>query len=219
MLSKKSIIQTKILDAAEIEFGSHSFESSSLRRITKSAGVNLAAANYHFGSKEALYGEVLLRRVQPINRRRLELLDQAILAHGKEPIPLETALDAFVRPVFETLGTEKGGESFLRILSRSFHGHHAFVRELLAREFDPIVKRFMQELRRTLPAESAENLLWGFLLSTGAMLFVAAHQSDLESITHGVCRASDFDRIVARIVGFATRGLTPPTAHTEAIHP
>jgi AcrR family transcriptional regulator len=33
----------------------HGFEATSLRQLTSSAGVNLAAVNYHFGSKEELF--------------------------------------------------------------------------------------------------------------------------------------------------------------------
>ena len=48
----------RILDAAESLFLDHGFEGTSMRMITAQAEVNLAAANYHFGSKEALIQEV-----------------------------------------------------------------------------------------------------------------------------------------------------------------
>jgi AcrR family transcriptional regulator len=44
----------RILDAAERLFAREGFHSTSLRMLTKEAGVNLAAVNYHFGSKEEL---------------------------------------------------------------------------------------------------------------------------------------------------------------------
>ena len=44
----------KILDAAERLFAEHGFASTSMRDITTEADVNLAAVNYHFGSKLAL---------------------------------------------------------------------------------------------------------------------------------------------------------------------
>jgi len=46
--------RTRILDAAEELFMQQGFEGTSMRLLTAKAGVNLAAVNYHFGSKHAL---------------------------------------------------------------------------------------------------------------------------------------------------------------------
>ena len=54
----------------------HGFEATGLRSITAAAGVNLAAVNYHFGTKEELFESVLTRRLDPMNQERLQLLDQ-----------------------------------------------------------------------------------------------------------------------------------------------
>src|SRR3977135_1202898 len=64
----------RILDAAEQLFMKHAFEATSLRQLTSAAGVNLAAVNYHFGSKEELFQAVLTRRLDPMNQERVEIL-------------------------------------------------------------------------------------------------------------------------------------------------
>mgnify|MGYP000184469773 CR=1 FL=1 len=46
--------RSRILDAAEVLFMEHGFDGTSMRMITSQAGVNLAAVNYHFGTKELL---------------------------------------------------------------------------------------------------------------------------------------------------------------------
>ena len=56
--------RNRILDAAQALFVAHGFEATSMRMITGDAGVNLAAVNYHFGSKDALV-DAVLRGVQP----------------------------------------------------------------------------------------------------------------------------------------------------------
>lgn len=43
---------TRILDTAEVLFAERGFAETSLRNITSKARVNLAAVNYHFGSKK-----------------------------------------------------------------------------------------------------------------------------------------------------------------------
>ncbi len=65
----------RILDAAEALFMEHGFEATSLRSITAAADVNLAAVNYHFGSKEELFQAVLTRRLDPMNQRRARAAD------------------------------------------------------------------------------------------------------------------------------------------------
>ena len=59
----------------------HGFEATSLRQITALAEVNLAAVNYHFGSKEELFESVLTRRLDPMNQRARRAFD-ALRARG-----------------------------------------------------------------------------------------------------------------------------------------
>ena len=66
----------RILDSAERLFAEQGFSGTSLRQITAAAGANLAAVNYHFGSKEELIKEALSRRLRPINAERLKWLDR-----------------------------------------------------------------------------------------------------------------------------------------------
>ncbi|MFD0389603.1 TetR/AcrR family transcriptional regulator [Tistrella bauzanensis] len=64
----------RILDAAERLFAEHTYAGVSLRTITAEANVNLAAVNYHFGSKDALLQAVFHRRARDLNRERVSLL-------------------------------------------------------------------------------------------------------------------------------------------------
>ena len=52
----------RLLDEAEALFARKGYHAVSIREITKAAGCNLAAVNYHFGSKENLYLEVFRSR-------------------------------------------------------------------------------------------------------------------------------------------------------------
>src|SRR4249920_224479 len=84
----------KLLDAAEALFMEHGFEATSLRLITTAAGVNLAAANYHFGSKEELFQAVLTRRLDPMNRDRMQLLSAYEAAARGKALTCEKILAA-----------------------------------------------------------------------------------------------------------------------------
>ena len=103
-----------LLDAAERLFLEHGPDEVSLRQITAEAGANIAAVNYYFGSKDDLLVEIFQRRMRPINRSRIEALDE-LLKRSKRPNSKEI-LYAFVRPIFDVPFEER--RVFARLLGR-----------------------------------------------------------------------------------------------------
>src|SRR3954466_315489 len=109
--------KTRILDAAESLFMEHGFEATSPRQLTATAGVNLAAVNYHFGSKEELFQAVLTRRLDPMNQKRMALLTDLERVHAPDPVPCERILAALFIPALELArDPQHGGSNFLRLL-------------------------------------------------------------------------------------------------------
>src|SRR5260370_15678195 len=97
---------SSIIDAAQRLFIRDGTEASSLRAVTREAGVNVAAIHYYFGSRDELLRAVLDRIIKPLNARRLALLNQSLAAHHGRPIPVEEILRAFLLPdlaLIETL--------------------------------------------------------------------------------------------------------------------
>src|SRR4249920_1603685 len=90
--------KTRILDAAEQLFMEHGFEATSLRSLTTAAGVNLAAVNYHFGSKEELFQMALTRRLDPMNQERIDLLEKLERDAGARPPSVEKILSSMLIP-------------------------------------------------------------------------------------------------------------------------
>ena len=74
----------RILDTAEVLFAQKGFAETSLRAITSKAGVNLAAVNYHFGSKESLVQAVFERFLTPF----CAALDAKLEFAGDRGLPL-----------------------------------------------------------------------------------------------------------------------------------
>src|SRR5664279_5420025 len=92
--------QVKILDTAERLFGEQGYAATSLRHIIAEAGVNLAAIHYHFGSKEDLLNQLVMRKAGPVNEERLAMLDSFEAAAAGGPVPVEKILWAFLEPPF-----------------------------------------------------------------------------------------------------------------------
>src|SRR5437667_4242675 len=108
----------RILDSAERLFADYGFAGTSLRAIIANAKVNLAAIHYHYRSKEALFDAVILRRLQPINQERLELLDACERSAADGKPTLEQVLEAFLAPAFRVGADPNGGQTFVRLIGR-----------------------------------------------------------------------------------------------------
>src|SRR4051794_28297309 len=90
--------RTRILNAAEELFMQHGFEGTSMRLLTATAGVNLAAVNYHFGSKDALIEALFRRRLDPMNGARIAELDRLEAESSGRPPAADAIIRAFVGP-------------------------------------------------------------------------------------------------------------------------
>lgn len=143
----------KILDTAEKFFGEIGYAATSLRHIIAEAQVNLAAIHYHFGSKQDLLDEVILRKAGPLNERRLKLLDQFEAEAAPEPASVEKVLEAFITPAMEM---EKSPE-FLKLVARIHM--EGLGPELAERHFRLLIDRFISALHRSLPG-IPETELW-----------------------------------------------------------
>lgn len=204
-----SEIREKILTSAESLFAQHGYEGASLRQITKAANANLAAVNYHFGDKEALFCETLRRRLGPINKIRLVKLEQARQSAGDRPIPLAFIIELLARPFFE-LGqdTAAGGHHSVRLIGRCLAEPQPFMAALLSGEFHPVMARFAQAIRRHVPTVTPEEFLWRLSFVLGAMHHTLTTLHCMKELTQGICRNDDHEGALRRFTQFAVGAFT-----------
>ncbi len=145
----------KILDTAERLFSEQGYDAVSLRHIIAEAGVNLAAVHYHFGSKQELLDAIVHRKVAPVNRDRLALLDRVEAEAGPSGPSLEKVLDAFLLPV-----AEKADQfpQFVHLMGR-IHAE-GLLPDILQRHFETVISRFTSALRLALPGVTEEEFGW-----------------------------------------------------------
>ena len=155
---------------AEELFGERGLGRVSIRDITRKAKVNLAAINYHFGSKEDLIAAVFERRVVPVNEARLAALDMVEESAGKRIPKLEAILEAFIRPALQSsLKASKGGTAFSKLFGRCLSEPSPEVEALLKRQFQPLVARMDSALKRALPHLSRSEIYWCMKFTYGAL--------------------------------------------------
>ncbi len=201
----------KILDAAEALFAEHGFEGASMRMITARAGVNLAAVNYHFGSKENLLREIFRRRLAEITeerRRRLAQLQRDAEALGKAVRP-SRIVEAFFAPLLELARTE-GGRRFLQLLGRTMTDPSAFVRHVLAKDYGDVTDEYLEALYRSLPGVPHAEIFWRFHFMLGAVSYAIAGAGGLQQLAGESFDDHDPAKLEARIMSFLLGGLRAP---------
>lgn len=86
MDGKTQTTKERVLQAGTELFAERGFEGTSIREISRRAGVAVAAVNYHFQSKQALYQKVLLTT--------FEQLDEGIRRVEEKDLPPEESFEA-----------------------------------------------------------------------------------------------------------------------------
>jgi len=199
----------RILGAAEKLFMERGYAATSLREITAAAGVNLAAVNYHFGSKEALVREVFERRLGPLNAARIAYLDRLESAAAGRPLTVESIVEAIVVPALHVSREPlAGGAAFLRLLGRVILEPTGFVREILPAHYRDVIVRFKEAFTRALPNIPESELAWRMHFMFGAMSYTLAGNDALQLI--GTCKLDGADSpesIIRRLISFLAAGL------------
>jgi AcrR family transcriptional regulator len=214
LIARSAETRVRILDAAESLFADKGLEATSMRALTTLAKVNLAAVNYHFGSKEGLIVAVFARRLGPVNHERLTLLE-ALERRGKPTI--ESILEAFVAPVLRLIhDRQRGGDTFMRLLGRALYEPGSYLTQLFREEVEPVLNRFTFALQRVMPRLSNEDLFWRMHFGGGALAYTLAQVHRMDMLSKGVCDPNDVDAVTARLVDFIAAGMQG-TGHARRV--
>jgi AcrR family transcriptional regulator len=208
MISTEPTLGTKqrILDSAERLFAAHGVEAASLRTIIADARVNLAAIHYHYHSKDALLDAVLKRRLEPINRERLAMLD----ACGERPC-LEAVLEAFIAPAVRVEADPAlGGKPFVRLMGRIITEETDRLPHVIEQHFGLVLQRFTSAFHGAVPELPKTELLWRMHFMIGAVAHTLRAGQDMKLISGGACDPSDLDAVTRRLVSFIAAGFRAP---------
>ena len=205
--------KTRLLDAAEQLFSREGFANTSLRNITAAADANLAAANYHFGSKEALLTAVLERRFHPLNAERQRRLDAVLTeaAAQKRPPRCEELLRAFIEPTICFRQQDQGSREFVKLVGRSLTAADPLVRAQVIALVQPLFVQLHRALCQALPHLPPTQIFTRLFFVMGAMGHCLCFQGVPEIFkTCPDCNPEDDQFMLNSLIAFAKAGLEAP---------
>ncbi|MHA1564855.1 MAG: CerR family C-terminal domain-containing protein [Alphaproteobacteria bacterium] len=137
----------QLIDAALRLFAIHGYHGVSTRMVTKEAGANLAAINYHFGGKQGLYEAVIDniavnmgRLIGPIANQVREAIDSA----GNDRQAIATAVHEFCLGFITALVGETSRRPMVGLVMREF--------SVPTEDFSVLFDKAIEPLHKTLSA-------------------------------------------------------------------
>ena len=192
----------RILHAAEELFALQGFATTSLRQVTSRADVNIAAVNYHFGSKENLVNELFRRRMEEMSKQRLAALHQAT---ETAPSQLDAILAAFVEPALAMAQDRHGGGAFIRVIARTYAENNDSLRKFLSDQYGHVPREFAKALGACVSGLGKEDLYWRLDFLSGALTYAMA-DFGLIKRPAGVSEAVHRQRAAKALIRFAAAG-------------
>jgi AcrR family transcriptional regulator len=206
----QSDTKQRILDEAEYLFAREGYRGTSLRAITGKADVNLAAVNYHFGSKEALLEEVIKRRLLPLNeirRQRIEQVKDDAQNKGKNP-DIKLVLLAFIEPTLLFKDSQPEAENFVTFIGRSITDPDDTVRKMFHRFIKPMFHLLFETSCEALPDLPKDLVFWRLHFTIGS-LFHTLHICGKFTTDDNIPFDTDMDSqtLINLIIPFVTAGM------------
>ena len=200
--------RSAILTAAERLYADRGFADVTLRDIVAAAGVNLAAVNYHFGSKDELIAELFVTRSLATNRERLNEL-KAAEEKGGGRADIDAILRALVGPTLRgCLGPDREGSTAARFMIRASIESVPPIRRIRNREIDHL-RKFAAAMRRSLPGRDEAELYWGLHFALAMSHHTIREKERLAKLSEGSCDLNDVAGIIDRVVMVSVMALNP----------
>ena len=185
----------RLLGAALEVFAEQGFAAASTREICRRAEANSAAIHYHFGSKEALYREVIEAPLRQI----LESIP-----HFSEPdLPLKEAVRRLLNGVMQPFSDDHTHELLHRMLARELFAsdgehRHMPAPEKIGPHYQAVVALLMRHLKATKSDAAIQTLAFTVVSMAHTLMhgakFVEANAPNL--IATPKARAAFTERLI-----------------------
>ena len=176
---KGDVTKSRLLDATEHWISEKGFDAVSVRDITGLAKANVAAVNYHFGSRDGLLAAVLDHRMKPLMEMRAANL------HGlRDDDGVREILKAWSSPLVSIFACSGMSElAYCRVMGRAMDvlALNIFTEVSAANRL--VDATLLHCMEQRLAGMTQSEISWRLHFATGAMIHL---------LVHGVTTQADF---------------------------
>lgn len=186
-----------LITAACQLFAAKGYEAVSTRELAETAGVNLAAIQYHFGSKAKLFIEAVHAIMAQVGCNHADIMAQPI---PSDPLLAAEVLCEFVRDYLSYLLTSKEPRA-CRLVFREIFGAASQDPEMFPQFIDSVVEKFIRPLddrliaivSRAAPSMPEVQVKACVSSIIGQCVFYATHQPFIERLRN--CDTSSIEQL------------------------
>lgn len=204
-----------ILDAAERLFAVRGYEVVTLKEIADAAEANVGQISYHFGQKDELINEVILRRAGVISKERIQLLESYERLVGTDRCELEPVIRAFLDPYFAKLKSDDAGWRCYAL----FIGRNVWDSKLAAaitEGYNPTAHRYIAAIRRAVPALTEVDGVRAFQFLLAGLYGSTTNDSRINGLLGDEGLDTDYDGYQQILIPYVVGGIRSIGAMREA---
>ncbi len=213
---RQSATAKKIMLAAEALFAEQGFAETTMREITSAAKVNLAAVNYHFGSKKGLISAVAEKYLNPLVITLQAAVSERKLSQAHGTISAEELLEILMRSLLQVGKSKQFAlPVFMRLLELIYMKNQEELRNAMVTRYGGSFSEYVALLRIDSAVMSDEEFFWRLHFLLGSIVFTLSNFQTLVAIEmREYERAAEVERTLHRMIPVLVAGLQARAEHT-----
>lgn len=197
---------TRIIQAAEALFAEQGFIETTMRQITSAADVNLAAVNYHYGSKSGLIEAVAGRFLEPLCVQIEQMLAERLL-DSEHRICVDELIEMLMRALLQVSeGYPHALKLFMRVLDLAYAPDQDALRQVLLAHYGHRVTPVVDLIRQDSTPMPDDEFFWRLHFLLGALIFTLSNHSTLSDLQGSAGSALGMERTLHRLIPVLSAG-------------
>ena len=206
---QQSKTASQIQKAAEALFAEQGFAETTMRQITTEANVNLAAVNYHFGSKQGLINAIAQQYLSPLTAFIEESVHARLVVADKYTVTIEELIEILMRGLLHVYqGSQHALSMFTRLLDLAYMKNQEPLREYLMAEYSNKLQGFIELIRKDSAPMEGHEFFWRLHFLLGAMIFTFSNLGTLMAMEQDEFDANaEIELVLHRMIPVLSAGL------------
>ncbi len=201
---------SRIVQAAEKLFAEQGFKETTMRQITTLADVNLAAVNYHFGSKKGLIHSVATQSLNPLCATIEEGLGK-LDVNGPTPGLPELMQILAVALVRVHHRNDYSLAVLMRLLDQAYRPAQQDLQLFIRQQYGKRIAIFLHYLRENTAALSEREFFWRLHFLLGSVIFTLSNMHALVALDQpDAPEELEVEAILQRMIPVMCAGMQAP---------